>query len=287
LSSASAQWCVASAALRVLSVGRTWTVQMWKLDDEDRPVCRLAPSVVPIVSLGDAKHFWPVAKKAARKRPLRGDAAVVGPVGFVLAIEDLAGDFGGDEAAVDDEDEDPLDGVPPDLEALLARAMLDEMGGDDADDAPDGGIDPDEAVRLPRVRADNSMLVPGGRITFYVNKGDFEAVCTPHGRADGTRCVVTRTNSAYASRSSHVGPPIGGRPLGLLIAWLARGCDCERCPDRASHRTTISAIEASFDERYSARLSATHLLGFNFLVSCERQDWHDDELPFEPSRVAA
>jgi hypothetical protein len=124
--------------------------------------------------------------------------------------------------------------------------------------------------------------VPGGRISFYLNKSDFEAVCANKAHGCGKRCVVTRRNTAYVVRGGYEGPPVGGRPLGLLVAWLARS---EICHTKDLHRAAISDIEESFAVRFNARRSVQTLEGFATLVAFERRDFHDDELPLEPLHV--
>ena len=73
-------------------------------------------------------------------------------------------------------------------------------------------------------------------MAFYSSKGVYEAMC--NNIAHGRRCVLTRSNQAYAASSSHVGPPRGGRPIGFLMAWLFNGHVPSRV-DLASESMTI------------------------------------------------
>ena len=76
------------------------------------------------------------------------------------------------------------------------------------------------------------------------------------------------------------GPILGGRPLGLLLAWLAKKCDT-----RAEHHDYVELIE--YKERFDARKAALDIAGFDKLLAKERQAYGDDELSFEPYVVAA
>lgn len=73
---------------------------------------------------------------------------------------------------------------------------------------------------VPRVRGNAAVLVtfPWGRIAYYESKRSFEAVCRnpAHGK-----CVLTRSSRGRGGGPGV--PPRGGRPLGLMAAWLLRG----------------------------------------------------------------
>ena len=65
------------------------------------------------------------------------------------------------------------------------------------------------------------LLVPGGKISYYDNANNIEAVCNNHAHG---RCVLTR-RMGQAKR-------VRGRPLGLAVAWLAKGC---HAADKPAH----------------------------------------------------
>jgi hypothetical protein len=257
----------ASRAFSLLDLTKHWDLELWFLDDSPFPVAQLEPSRVRVIRDGaSSSTLWPPPVKA--KRPAFGkpakaiaDGVVVGPE-LLLAIADA---FDEDAAAPDDD----AVGPPVEEDPLLA-VLLDEALEvlDDVDAAPHvvGG-------------ALATMIVPGGVIKYYPSKGDFEAVCNSAGHPTATaRCVITRQCSSYK-----IGERIfrkGGRPIGLMIAWLARGCTCI---DRQNHRDVLAEID--FKERYDARMSALAFHGYAALVACEREDWDDEELPFEPLDV--
>jgi hypothetical protein len=71
----------------------------------------------------------------------------------------------------------------------------------------------------------------GGSITYYASKNCFEAHC---GNTEHGRCVLTRHGQRLADDeaplrfSKTTKKPIGGRPLGFLMAWLSASHDCTR-----------------------------------------------------------
>ena len=126
-----------------------------------------------------------------------------------------------------------------------------------------------------------SALVPGGKFAFYLSKGDFEAICMRKEHKGATaRCVLTKQAMTY--KNDKGGVLRGGRPLGLMVAWLARGCK-DSCDTKACHRDELALID--FKERFDARTSAMPLDGFTELLRKERGDLDDAELPFEPLTV--
>ena len=69
---------------------------------------------------------------------------------------------------------------------------------------------------------------------------------------------------------------LAGRPLGLMLAWLARG---KSCACRGTHKDAVSEI--TFAERCCARLDAMENPAFLALQACERANLEDAELPLE------
>jgi hypothetical protein len=94
-----------------------------------------------------------------------------------------------------------------------------------------------------RVAAAFVAFVPGGKITYYDRQNKVEAVCLNwrHGK-----CVLTRS-MAITTRSGM------GRPLGLCMAWLAKGASVatkvehwadEAMPSRAERVVGRIALKA-------------------------------------------
>eukprot|EP00971_Amphidinium_carterae_P193204 3834352-Amphidinium_carterae.1 len=74
-------------------------------------------------------------------------------------------------------------------------------------------------VTGPKLPAEAQILWGGGRIAFHVSKDAFECTCAnPAHNFGGRKCVLTRTCKSKKSDAS--GRPLGGRPLGFLMAWL-------------------------------------------------------------------
>ena len=107
--------------------------------------------------------------------------------------------------------------------------------------------------------------MPGGRVSFHVSKGSFEAVCNNPNHGPG-RCVLTRV-----ARSKRLlgGLRGGGRPLGFLCCWLAKG---EHLADRRDHRDS-GFWSFSFEERSAARAALAATEAGRALLACERE--HD------------
>lgn len=122
-----------------------------------------------------------------------------------------------------------------------------------------------------------TLHVRGGRISFHPSKGDVEAVCNDDRHKGGARCVITRQCARYKRETGEL--VRGGRPLGLMAAWLSRGCD-GACISKDSHRELIAHI--SFEERYAGRLEIASLPGYDILAGKERGNMDDSEFPFEP-----
>jgi hypothetical protein len=280
-------WRVVSRALCKLDLRRKWQLQLWMLDDADRPVVSIAPHTVPVVFARVlAEQLWPPLRArrsaaGAAPAPPAGDDLPGGP----LAIEDgeLADDLLIDEGVGDPDPDCGGDGPGPDedmprtLVALLASAF--DLYIDDDDGIDDEGDDHEPAARG---KADAVFLCPGGRISYYLNKLDFEAVCLCPSHSTHTRCVVTRQSNKYAQKSTDEVAWIGGRPLGLLVAWLARS---EPHDDRVAHREFVRLIEDDFHVRMRSRQHAMTLPGWAQIQQFERQLLHDDELAIEPLHV--
>ena len=98
------------------------------------------------------------------------------------------------------------------------------------------------AARRSAIGALASVEVDGGFIAYY-SKGVFEANCKTH-----DSCVVSRTVSNLIDRT--LGRPRGGRPLGVMVAWLSK----HRCATKADH-WDYPHFCVPHEERLLARLS--------------------------------
>eukprot|EP00971_Amphidinium_carterae_P352412 6492583-Amphidinium_carterae.2 len=131
---------------------------------------------------------------------LEAELARVEQVGLEVEESALAADMRNDTI-------EELAGVSLDcLEEVEANDFIHEQGAS----AVSAGMVP---VRGRKSKADVSVVVPGGIITYYSKSQRFTATCNNvhHGS-----CVLTRS-SAPGRRQSQ------GRPLGLLTGWLHAG----------------------------------------------------------------
>eukprot|EP00971_Amphidinium_carterae_P352747 6492721-Amphidinium_carterae.4 len=119
-----------------------------------------------------------------------------------------------------------------------------------------------------------SIKVDGGRISFYANKSNFEAVCDNklHGK-----CVLTRT--ANGRKSKGRAGVRGGRPVPFLALWLSR---C-KCATKAEHMDR-DANNFSHKERDDMRKLLSVLPEAQDLLDHERQ--REDDETSEPEDLA-
>ena len=94
----------------------------------------------------------------------------------------------------------------------------------------------------------------------YYSKGVFEAVCKNklHGN-----CVVSRTVSQVVD--PQLGRPRGGRPLGIMAAWLSK----HTCRSK-SENWKLENFSAPSEERHLFRLGLQDSEGGKSLLSHER-----------------
>ena len=109
--------------------------------------------------------------------------------------------------------------------------------------------------------------VIGGYVSFY-SKGVFEAVCKNqlHGS-----CVVSRSVSAIVD--PNLGRPRGGRPLGVMLAWLA----AHDCKTKSEH-WAIEDFSFSQEERFVHRLGLQESEASKALLSHERKQIQDENV---------
>ena len=260
------EWHAAVKAFALLLLDKSWSLELWRLHDAEYPIAQLAPHTVPVTRMTELAQFWPPAPKSkVEVCKTEGESAC--PAAHMdhplLAIEDAYGDemeCAGDE----DPEADVVDAI---LDGLLDEVEF----AHELEDYEDGGDD-----GLPgRGKFDAMCTLEGGTISFFANKGDFEARCSHH---KTERRRLTRQRTAYVRKPGQ--PFVGGMPFGLMVAWLARGCGCD---SRTVHYDKMKDI--GFQERSAARKSALSTPGFAELMSYERSKLDDDELPFEPEHI--
>lgn len=244
-------------------------------------------STVPIVPLGrhDEHKFFPAprrgADKFARKRARReGNADDDAPGGAIqdVAGDESSGDGEGEEGEVPPEhDEEHQEqsalGAYVDNAAELMAMPLEAPSEDAPGQGPgaQAGPPPQEpAARPPPPPAENlvrvggaaTVLFPSGRITFWPAGGKFEAICRnpAHGK-----CVLTRTHRAKQGLTPS-GFPKGGRPLGLLAAWLLKA---DHTDSKEAHWST-DVLGSSFAEREAGRRFVETAPGGDMLLGLER-----------------
>lgn len=229
-------------------------VEFYKLEENYVAIGRFVLSTVPALRLRElgSVSLWPLrAPRAQGHRPMpsSGSAGPM-PEDIVADQELMVGDEGMRDESTPDDEEDLHDSLSEQLEHILEEAgvLLEpvevvqppEQGIEGrpivANVAPLADIPPvppvgrrnsqlsapeDGSVRVMRSAAEITYIVPGGSISYYTSKGAFQAVCDAPGHG---RCVLTRT--AKAKKIGLAGEDLGGRPVGFLAAWLARGVHC-------------------------------------------------------------
>ena len=130
-----------------------------------------------------------------------------------------------------------------------------------------------------RVAALDCIDVANGRIAWYENKAAFEAKCTVPEHNVGGTCKLTR--SGMLRKRSRDGVPLGGRPLGFLMAWLE---SAHECPDKQSHWLK-SEWEARYtrERRSACRAELAASLDGQALLAHERE--RDNREEAEPATL--
>ena len=137
--------------------------------------------------------------------------------------------------------------------------------------APAGRPAPRAARSFATVRgkSEYTVQVPGGKLSYYSKGSFFQAICS--NPAHKPRCVLSR--SAEEGRK-----PSQGRPVGLLLGWLAKG---EHLPNKEAH--WMRDNWPSQAERLEYRLGLPVLEGGADLLLCEREKRPDE--PEEPEEL--
>lgn len=269
-----------------------------KLVESKRPVASVRPEVVPLEPLQDfePKCLRPTSRRRVPRHPPgpgRAPLQNIAPPALDDGV-DARSESSGEEATHGADDEEATD---PEFAALLEEARAVDLGAD-ADEpagrpagvpedsatlavarlahepAPAVAEPPAAAAGAPEVpppppplpgrrkHATVTLHMPGGSVSFYESKGAFEAVCEniAHGR-----CVVTRTCKGRGVAST--GFPRGGRPVGFLAAWLARG---ELLATKEDH-WAAGVFEIPQHEREAVRTAIRDCgASGQTLLSCER-----------------
>lgn len=266
-------------------------IRWYELQDTGHPIATYTVNTVAIQPLAGAPEpilLWPPRRATARRYPPRPSA--VGAAGDSPHDDpqqegDADIDHGISEDGTRPEDQEEVD-IFGDLEEL-SEPLLDHRGpvvqedaqarsaAGESDDmvapnapanASSGSGDPPPPPApcaggaRSRTGAAVTLQVPGGSISFYPSKNAFEAVCEHRGHG---RCVLTRTRNP--KRNTGALGAAGGRPVGLMAAWL--GCG-EGLPTKDAHWKQ-EALERPLAERASVRAqieacgdSGRHLLSF-------------------------
>lgn len=280
-------------ALSRVPLGMEGFVQWFVLEESARPIGRFLPGVVPLLPLPGHEgmhHFWSAMRSAPAPRlppAPQGPAPLADQQPPPPAADDLPDDGASEnEGDLGEEDADSDGGGDVDNLAALAEefaeagfeapaapareradvaapaeapqpAPVEAAQPAPAPDAPPAPV----AERRARTAAEVTYYVPGGSIAFYPSKACFQAVCEcgAHGR-----CVLTRTHRSRQSAASDM--PIGGRPVGFLAAWLARG---EGCSDKTEHWSPDAMINSQ-EFRAQQRALIANTPGGRLLLSFER-----------------
>eukprot|EP00971_Amphidinium_carterae_P344747 6485336-Amphidinium_carterae.1 len=137
------------------------------------------------------------------------------------------------------------------------------------------------AIRGVSSTAAATWIGPNGRISFYLSKQAFEAVCTnPSHSFPGHRCVLTRGNKSKAVKGAR---RAGGRPLGFLVAWL-KSSTC--FPTKADHRN-VANMQFSLADRQAGRGHLmTSAVGVALAAYERAHDENIDGADLEPASLA-
>jgi hypothetical protein len=194
------------------------------------------------------------------------------PVAADEAADDMecASNVSGEEAPM--ASLDPGDGpwahlVADEEETAMASGPTEGVasGGDVVPPSPAGDGAPSAShtgapSALALGRASAVVFVEGGKVAHYAGSSSMEATCNcpTHGK-----CRLTRT----VNESSVVGREGQGRPVGQLVAWLAKG---NSLPNKDAHMGIGNTL--SFADRTAARatLAAMGTTDVTGLFAAER-----------------
>ncbi len=201
---------------------------------------------------------------------------LIAVVGVILASgPEVSGDIEDDVAEGDPDPETLAEQKDGSFDAILdeAEALVDEPLVAVAEEGvaveeqavpregPPEARRPPVVLEGPRKGAEVTVHMPGGSVSYYANKSAFQAVCDQ--RSHGG-CKLTRTSHG---RSSGAGEAMsGGRPVGFMAAWLARG---HTARNKAAHWERSMFENSAADRAEARRLIAESEAG-RLLLSMER-----------------
>lgn len=271
-------------------------ISWYRLESNTVPVASVKPDMVSIVPLEGCEldaDLWQTRRRAVPRHPprpvQRGDS-----VSPERGDGQPADDLGADVSEASDSSDEAMD-LEAGLRAILEGAELLAESGFDASvaagaeaapeeaaaaespagdavvehspmppppEAPPAADGPGEAVRRRR-GAEVTFYVEGGSISYYASKNAFEAVC--ENKAHG-RCVLTRTCRQKGTTAD--GFPRGGRPVGLLAAWLSYSAGCATKDDHweAARLRPPHALRADMRRLILGTPSGVQLAGFERAV---------------------
>lgn len=269
------------------------TAEWFELEDTSRVVGQIVPHTVPVLRLRGWREpmvLWPIVRRrgVSRYPPRRHEPRPQHLEGegeeqeeeVVQDIEEAGS--GEEEAAAGAEHEDPIEDLA-DLADDVAGQWFPEQqaeapgeaGAESASSArvpaappstppaqpaePEGEFD-EAAGSSARQRAKVVFHCPGGFIAYYDKKNIFEATCT---NKDHGWCKLTRTNKAKNPRAND---PVGGRPIGLMAAWLESG---ETLATKEEHWSQ-AVLNQSYERRLSMRNQIAAVESGRLLLSFER-----------------
>ena len=170
--------------------------------------------------------------------------------GSVLECETLPGSPDDHEGGCEPPGDDGVDD-------MVVDAAMD--GGDDEAVVEAGAIDGADG-HIPLHGADHALDVPGGTLRLYKHANVIRAFCKC---STHKKCVVERTCTPNDARPSQ------GRPLGLLVSWLALqhhpAVICKK--SHVWHRPL-----PDLKTRQEARRSVRHLVGIRPFLNAERKE---------------
>ena len=289
----------------------TLRVRFYRFESTDRPIGRFCPSPLPVLTMPAfeaPRKFWPRATWASGSAKGRGrprgaspasddEASSEEPPLPALATPPADASAEGDVsevtlALVDDALRSYEEGVPDTIVPISCDTIGVGLAAEDAASVGDGAVGaveegpplPPPPLQLPpagpqrkrKTRGDAlAVVVDGGLIQFFASNGNFQATCATH----GGRCTLTRKGIGASSSSRSV----AGRPLAMLVAWLAMGT---ACVDKEEHRDPESVGRLSGPDEHAWRLEVRQTLRalpeFDEMLEHENGGKADDT---EPPRV--
>ena len=247
-------------------------LRFYQLESSDRPIPAATPHTVPLVALEAQTDPIPIRGTGSRSRKVVGQDPVGGAADEFAPAED-EGDVGdaagGADAIFPGPAPEPvchqLD-LLSDMYAAPPPAVPLGAAGSSADVAPPADPvvvappplpPPDRppqgpaaprilGPRGPRGRPSADVAMELGAFKVYESNDNFVMECNLPGHI---KCTMTRKRFARPRTN----PPMGGRPIGWMVAWLKQGA-AAAYTDAASHMDLAKIADFfSWEERTAAR----------------------------------